>query len=436
MSDVGQGEGWWVASDGKWYPPELHPSYAPPPPPPLPSYTPPPLPRPPPAPSPNALATPGPPLHAETAHTAWYQHRWVQVTGGVLVAVAAISVAAVDDGDDGAVLAVGPTPTEAIAATPADSAPTVAPAPSATPAPATVTPEPDPSPSPTSGVDEAVVAVVAAAVTQLDGLTVVDSYSAAVGYVRFDYQGDGWSDLDGDCVSTRHEVLAAESLEPVVWSANGCFVESGFWIDAWSGEEIRDASAATVDHVVALFHAHDAGAWEWDSDTKQRFTNDTHPQALNIVSQATNTAKDASGPSAWRPPLKSTWCAYALDWITTKSRWGLSTTISDRDALAEMIATCNQPDSDGPRTETLIDPADTRAFPLIGLATPTPVPPTPTPVPVGQPESNCDPNYSGACIPVYPPDVNCGDVSAKRFRVTGRDVHDFDRDNDGIACES
>ncbi len=33
MSDVSQGPGWWMASDGKWYPPELHPNYAPTPPP-------------------------------------------------------------------------------------------------------------------------------------------------------------------------------------------------------------------------------------------------------------------------------------------------------------------------------------------------------------------------------------------------------------------
>ncbi len=26
MSDASQGPGWWIASDGKWYPPELHPS--------------------------------------------------------------------------------------------------------------------------------------------------------------------------------------------------------------------------------------------------------------------------------------------------------------------------------------------------------------------------------------------------------------------------
>lgn len=33
MSDTSQGEGWWLASDGKWYPPESKPLYVPPPPP-------------------------------------------------------------------------------------------------------------------------------------------------------------------------------------------------------------------------------------------------------------------------------------------------------------------------------------------------------------------------------------------------------------------
>lgn len=35
VSDLPQGEGWWQASDGKWYPPHLHPSVTPPPPPPV-----------------------------------------------------------------------------------------------------------------------------------------------------------------------------------------------------------------------------------------------------------------------------------------------------------------------------------------------------------------------------------------------------------------
>lgn len=33
MSDVSQGPGWWIASDGRWYAPEQHPNYRPPPPP-------------------------------------------------------------------------------------------------------------------------------------------------------------------------------------------------------------------------------------------------------------------------------------------------------------------------------------------------------------------------------------------------------------------
>src|ERR1700677_5055919 len=33
MSDASKGPGWWLASDGKWYPPHLHPSELAPPPP-------------------------------------------------------------------------------------------------------------------------------------------------------------------------------------------------------------------------------------------------------------------------------------------------------------------------------------------------------------------------------------------------------------------
>jgi len=47
----------------------------------------------------------------------------------------------------------------------------------------------------------------------------------------------------------------------------------------------------------------------------------------------------------------------------------------------------------------------------------------------------CDPNYTGACIPRPPPDLDCSDITARRFRVVGTDVHRFDSDGDGIACE-
>jgi hypothetical protein len=47
----------------------------------------------------------------------------------------------------------------------------------------------------------------------------------------------------------------------------------------------------------------------------------------------------------------------------------------------------------------------------------------------------CDPNYSGACVPIVSYDLNCDDVNGSYFQVVGYDKHGFDGDNDGIACE-
>jgi hypothetical protein len=54
---------------------------------------------------------------------------------------------------------------------------------------------------------------------------------------------------------------------------------------------------------------------------------------------------------------------------------------------------------------------------------------------------NCDPNYSGACVPVSS-DVDCASGSGNGpdyvqgpVYVVGRDVYGLDRDGDGVACE-
>lgn len=56
--------------------------------------------------------------------------------------------------------------------------------------------------------------------------------------------------------------------------------------------------------------------------------------------------------------------------------------------------------------------------------------------PEPQQQGRCDPSYPDVCIPPAPPDLDCGDISERRFRVTGNDPHGFDGDNDGIGCES
>ena len=47
----------------------------------------------------------------------------------------------------------------------------------------------------------------------------------------------------------------------------------------------------------------------------------------------------------------------------------------------------------------------------------------------------CDPSYPDICLPTSP-DVNCGDISDKRFQVLPPDPHGLDTDGDGIGCES
>ncbi|MGH8913216.1 MAG: lamin tail domain-containing protein [Acidimicrobiia bacterium] len=51
--------------------------------------------------------------------------------------------------------------------------------------------------------------------------------------------------------------------------------------------------------------------------------------------------------------------------------------------------------------------------------------------------TDCDPSYPDVCIPSPPPDLDCGEISHRRFRVIGADPHGFDgNDDDGLGCES
>jgi len=59
-----------------------------------------------------------------------------------------------------------------------------------------------------------------------------------------------------------------------------------------------------------------------------------------------------------------------------------------------------------------------------------------------QSESSCDPNYSGACVPIAS-DVDCAGGSGNGpayvkgpVNVIGKDIYDLDRDGNGVGCES
>lgn len=77
----------------------------------------------------------------------------------------------------------------------------------------------------------------------------------------------------------------------------------------------------------------------------------------------------------------------------------------------------------------------------VPVSVPAPAP-APAPVPlVQQGGGGCDPNYTGACVPVAS-DVDCAGGSGNGpayvqgpVTIVGSDVYDLDRDGDGIACD-
>lgn len=186
----------------------------------------------------------------------------------------------------------------------------------------------------------------------LEGLVVAEPDATRPPYERDDYDREGWGDFDGDCISTRHELLIAESLEPPVMDPSGCFVEAGRWVDPYTGTQYTLADQVTVDHVVALAEAHRAGAWRWDLDSRYRFTNDEHPGQLVLVGADVNQAKADHRPDEWLPPDPAAHCQYASDWITTKARYQLTVTASEHAALTAVLESCSDASALRPLVDT------------------------------------------------------------------------------------
>jgi hypothetical protein len=114
----------------------------------------------------------------------------------------------------------------------------------------------------------------------LDRLEVAEPVLNRPPYDRGTYQPHGWADLDGDCVSGRHETLLALSEVAARLDESGCFVETGSWAGPYMGQIVTEASEIIVDHVVSLSEADRTGERRWDSKIRIAFANDEAPGVL------------------------------------------------------------------------------------------------------------------------------------------------------------
>lgn len=96
-----------------------------------------------------------------------------------------------------------------------------------------------------------------------------------------------------------------------------------------------------------------------------------------------------------------------------------------------------------PTPEAVIEPIEEVPTPIATSPSPSPEPvaePEPIPQEIAPPEpvqtNDCDPSYPDMCLPPGAGDLDCKDVSQRGFQVLPPDPHGFDRDRDGIGCES
>jgi hypothetical protein len=234
-----------------------------------------------------------------------------------------------------------------------------------------------------------------------------------------------WRSTGNGC-DTRDSVLIAESLTPAQVSYPGCAVIEGDWYSTYDNLTETFPSDIDIDHTVALKEAWDSGAWSWTPQQRTDFANDlTDDRSLIAVTDNSNQSKGANDPSNWLPPHQPAVCRYLADWISVKARWNLSMDQSEHGRIRNVIN-----DSCAGLTVAPISapPGGTPADPDTGGGATTTTSTTPN--------GNCHPSYPDVCIPPPPPDLNCGDITFRNFRVLQPDPHRFDGNNDGIGCSA
>lgn len=147
-----------------------------------------------------------------------------------------------------------------------------------------------------------------------------------------------WSDFDGDCMNTRHEILQSQATAAVTLSVNGCRVISGRWRDPFSGQILTQSSDLDVDHIVPLKWANEHGGAFWSASKKEQFAND--PINLLAVDDALNQAKGAKGPDQWMPPNHAFRCDYLQQWSKVLNKYQLQMHAGEHRVFKRQLRAC------------------------------------------------------------------------------------------------
>ncbi|GAA3169737.1 HNH endonuclease family protein [Blastococcus jejuensis] len=173
--------------------------------------------------------------------------------------------------------------------------------------------------------------------------TSLDGYERGCGDGEGCVFGPAWADVDRNGCDQRNDVLHRDLAEVEVREGTqGCVVVAGVLVDPYTGATVpfvkADAAEVPVDHVVPLAAAWVQGAALWTTDERAVFANDLGN--LMATTREQNSAKGDSTADEWVPPDPAYACSYATVVITVKSRYALSVSPAESDALEDLLATC------------------------------------------------------------------------------------------------
>ena len=155
------------------------------------------------------------------------------------------------------------------------------------------------------------------------------------------FNEDDWSfeeDFDGDCQSTRQEMLILTSRSNVRYTnPRNCIVRTGQWLDEYTGETFEVAVKIEVDHVIPRMYAHTHGGDRWMPEQKLQFSND--PLNIMLVERREIRRKRDRGPSRYLPRDEFQ-CEYVNLWNQISEKYNLQLSASDRSTISRIKADC------------------------------------------------------------------------------------------------
>ena len=155
------------------------------------------------------------------------------------------------------------------------------------------------------------------------------------------FNTDDWNfelDFDGDCQSTRQEVLILTSRVPVRYTnPRNCVVRTGEWVDEYTGEVFEVAMRLDIDHVIPLMYAHTHGGDRWSPQAKLQFAND--PLNIMMVDRREIRRKRDRGPSRYLP-REEFQCEYVRLWDAIAEKYDLFIENRDRNAMDDILENC------------------------------------------------------------------------------------------------